>query len=138
MAARTGGGFIMPEYVTVTERYWGWCTWYPCRKSRSVKKWCYDFSIGRVQHWLVYCRYEGCEGDTLYRWSGACLGWGSGWFYKKRVCFKNKIEEVGVCDLNGSGNAVNNIQYLVLGIAIGVATSAAAEPVREWFVKTFD
>lgn len=38
----------MPQQREVTERYWGWCTkWYvpyPCRKTRTVLKWCYDFS----------------------------------------------------------------------------------------------
>jgi hypothetical protein len=92
----------MPTQETVYEKCWIWCKkgWfrYPCRKTRTTTEWCYQFDKGRIQHWLFYCRYRACEGSKLYWWSGGCLGFGSGWFYNKRVCFRNKIEEIGSCD----------------------------------------
>ena len=83
----------MPTPKNFIKKYLGWCGWYPCIKKKTIKKWCYSFSEGRVRRWLFYCQYEGKEGDTWYTWSGACLGFGSGWFYNKEVCFKQKISK---------------------------------------------
>ena len=42
----------MPTQETVYQKYWTWCkAWivrYPCRKTRKVTKWCYQFDKGRV------------------------------------------------------------------------------------------
>jgi hypothetical protein len=40
----------MAQQVEVVEHYWGWCTKYyipyPCRKTRTVKKWCSEGALG--------------------------------------------------------------------------------------------
>lgn len=62
----------MPRQEQIVERYWGVCwAWYvpyPCRKSRTVTKWCYDFSYLTVDYHYVYTNYVGCELNRLYRW----------------------------------------------------------------------
>jgi hypothetical protein len=92
----------MPTLETVYVKYWTTCKKfgipYPCRKTRTTQKWCYQFDTVRVFHWFVYCRYEGCEGGTLYKWSGPCFGSiGSSWVYNIRQCLKNKLSEEGNC-----------------------------------------
>jgi hypothetical protein len=56
----------------VVEHYWGWCSKfyvpYPCRKTRTVTKWCYDFSYLTVDYHYVYTNYVGCELNHLYVW----------------------------------------------------------------------
>lgn len=62
----------MPVQREVTERYWTWCRkWgipYPCRKTRTVVKWCYAFSYLTVDYHGVYTNYVGCEFNDLYSW----------------------------------------------------------------------
>jgi len=72
------------EKAEVTERYWSVCwKWfvpYPCRKSRTVTKFKYDFFPTRTRvTWPFRCRYEGCCGASLYSWSYWCWrGTGNG------------------------------------------------------------
>lgn len=70
------------ERVEVTERYWSWCSkWYvpyPCRKTRTVTKYRYDFIPTRTRvSWPFHCSWEGCCGGSLYKWSYWCW-WGTG------------------------------------------------------------
>ncbi len=62
----------MAQQVDVVEHYWGWCSKYyipyPCRKTRTVKKWCYEFSYLTVDYHGVYTNYVGCEFNVLYSW----------------------------------------------------------------------
>ena len=62
----------MPRQEQIVEHYWGWCSkWYvpyPCRKSHTVTKWCYDFSYLTVDYHYVYTNYVGCELNKLYSW----------------------------------------------------------------------
>lgn len=92
----------MPEEVTYEERYWTVCwKWifpYPCRKTRTVTRWCYDFSWVREQRFLFACRVEGCEYGRLYRWWAFCFGLvGTEHYGRMRLCFKSKRAQVGTC-----------------------------------------
>lgn len=72
----------MPEQIQVTETYWGWCGWYPCRKRRTVTKWRYRFRWVKVQQWGLACYSTGCEPEPLgqgssgkeYTWWEGCFG----------------------------------------------------------------
>jgi len=65
------------ERVQITESYWTWCKkWgipYPCRKTRTTTKYRYDFLPWRSRvTWPFRCKYEGCCGAYLYKWSYGC------------------------------------------------------------------
>src|SRR5258706_11338572 len=72
-------GCTMPEQRQVAETYWSVCwKWifpYPCRKTRIVTRWCYDFSYLHVSYRYVYTIYQGCELNILYRWRKFELTW---------------------------------------------------------------
>jgi len=95
----------MPTQETVTETYWTWCYKkvlgvkipYPCKKSRTVTRWCYQFKSVHIHHWLFYCTFEGCEAGTLYKWGEACFGLGSTWVYDVRKCFDHELDSAGTC-----------------------------------------
>ena len=89
----------MPRQVETKERYWGWCTWRPCRKTRTVKKWEYDFSFIVVSYRGVRTNYWGCELNRRYEWSrweftGSFEDF-TLYFITRR--FKNKLDEKGAC-----------------------------------------
>jgi hypothetical protein len=95
----------MPTQETVTETYWSWCkkkVWgitvkYPCRKTRTVTNWCYQFKTVKVYHYVFWCIYEGCEAGKLYKWSGGCLGIGTSTVYNINKCFSSPLDEIGTC-----------------------------------------
>jgi hypothetical protein len=87
----------------VVEHYWGWCSkWYvpyPCRKTRTVTKWCYDFSYLTVEYHYVYTNYVGCELNSLYPWRTFQLN-GSGdsfTLYFVTRCFDSLKTSSGSC-----------------------------------------
>jgi hypothetical protein len=67
------------HFETVSDGYWGWCGWYPCRKSREVSKRCCNFSVVNMTCYGFYATYRACcPGSTQpYKYTGACLGGGS-------------------------------------------------------------
>jgi len=93
----------MPRQQEIIESYWTVCwKWiipYPCEKSKTVTKWCYDFSFLNVSYRFFYTNYWGCEGTKLYFWRS----WKPTfkiedftlYFYTK--CFKNLLKEKGPC-----------------------------------------
>lgn len=49
------------EAVEVREKYWGWCGWRPCRKTRTVTKFRYELLPWRTRFVAPFRgRYEGC------------------------------------------------------------------------------
>ena len=102
-AAAALGGSAVAHQEQVTERYWTWCSkWYvpyPCRKTRTVTKWCYDFSYLTVDYHYVYTNYVGCELNALYSWRKWELN-GSGdsfTLYFVTRCFDNLKTSSGPC-----------------------------------------
>lgn len=93
----------MATQETITERYWTWCDgWfgipYPCRKIRTVTKWCYEFSEVKVTKWGLYCQYVGCEHGISYKWSDwSCFGIGTGYVYGVTRCFSSEKTRAGTC-----------------------------------------
>jgi hypothetical protein len=87
----------------VTERYWSvcwkWIVPYPCRKTRTVTKWCYDFSYLTVDYHYVYTNYVGCELNRLYSWRQWELNFSGDVFtlYFVTRCFDNQKTSSGAC-----------------------------------------
>jgi len=80
--ARAPSKLLSGTATQVSERYWGWCGWYPCRKTRTVTKWYYSNLRVNQSAYAFYCTYDACEGDgNKHHWSGACLGFGSNTCY---------------------------------------------------------
>jgi len=90
------------EWVTVTETYWTVCwAWifpYPCRKSRTVRRWCCNFSWIKETRWFFFCTLEGCSGGVRYNWTAFCFNvLGTAWFYNITKCFDNELSPSGKC-----------------------------------------
>ncbi len=96
--------------IEVVVRYWSTCwKWgfipYPCRKSKTVTKYKYDFSATRTRiTWPFRCRWQGCCGTYLYEWSYWCwLGTGnSAWnqFNTVTSYFDSPLSSIGDCPFN--------------------------------------
>jgi hypothetical protein len=91
------------QQETFTESYWSVCwKWgfipYPCRKTRTVTKWCAYFDWVTTRGFVFWCSHEGCMEGQLYYWSGSCLAT-PGTFYSRGVnaCFWNRLEPAGNC-----------------------------------------
>ena len=95
----------MPTQKQVTERYWSVCwAWifpYPCRKTRTVTKWCYLFSIWKQTNYLFIARHTACEGDMEYSWWGGGFGTGTIVHIPQEKCFKSKLDGKKGCSLEG-------------------------------------
>jgi len=97
------GGPQVAHQEQVVEHYWGWCSkWYvpyPCRKSRTVTKWCYDFSYLTVDYHYVYTNYVGCELNQLYAWRKWEPNFSGNSFtlYFVTKCFDSLKEAKGPC-----------------------------------------
>lgn len=98
------------QQMEITETYWSTCwKWgfipYPCKKSRTVTKYRYDFLPWRTRVSIPFHRkYEGCCGSSLYKWSFWSY-WGtgnSGWNeFSARTEYFNSIQTpVGNCPFN--------------------------------------
>lgn len=92
----------MPSQVTITESYWSVCwKWkipYPCKKYRTVTKWCYNFRWIKEYRWGFFCYLEGCENGVLYDWYAFCLNiFGSQTFYNIEKCFGKERDVKGEC-----------------------------------------
>jgi hypothetical protein len=100
------------EQVQLNEMYWSVCwKWgvvpYPCRKSRKIIRYKYDFLPWRSRiTWPFRCKYEGCCGGSLYKWSSWCwLGTGnSAWntFSARTEYFESQQFPAGECPFTGT------------------------------------
>lgn len=93
----------MPHQEQVVEHYWGWCSkWhvpYPCRQTRTVTKWCYDFSYLTFDYHYVYTNYVGCELNQLYAWRDweLTLSSGASTLYFVTKCYNDLKPAKGPC-----------------------------------------
>ena len=115
------------EKRDVVERYWAtcyydtsvwcgfdWCSWhgfpypcgnnycdvsipYPCRKSRTVVKYCYDFSSFSNNCYGFYETHSGCCDGKEYDWSDGCFGYFTGVFQSGTRCFDEPLKDNGSC-----------------------------------------
>ncbi|MCH7964660.1 MAG: hypothetical protein IH852_12070 [Bacteroidetes bacterium] len=92
----------MCETITYEEGYWTVCwKWifpYPCKKYRTVTKWCCFFSWIKETRWGVFCTLEGCADGQLYKWTAFCFGLlGTAYFYNLTKCFSSAKSPKGSC-----------------------------------------
>jgi hypothetical protein len=94
----------MGERREIVERYWSVCWWYlvpyPCRKTRVVTKWCYDFAFIVVSNRGIFTDYWGCEFSTRYEWRDwhwIPVGFDDSTLYFVTSCFDNALEDQGPC-----------------------------------------
>lgn len=92
------------EQRTWTETYWSYCwkwyipTGYPCRKHRTVTRWCCDFEWIKETRWGFYCTLEGCADGQRYTWGAFCYNvFGTAWFFNIRKCFNRALTPRGSC-----------------------------------------
>lgn len=100
------------QLETITVTYWGVCwKWvfpYPCKKTKQVKRYHYDFQPWRTRFsWSPFRRcYEACCGARLYAWcywTWSPFGTGNGpwvdtlWTYYST----NPIGATGDCPFGG-------------------------------------
>src|SRR5436305_13778991 len=92
----------MPHQEQVTEKYWcpgpwPWEWFNTC--TRTVIKWCYDFSYLTYDYHFVYTNYVGCEGNDLYAWRQFELSFSSGasTLYFITKCYNDQKERTGSC-----------------------------------------
>jgi hypothetical protein len=99
----------MCETITYTEGYWTVCwKWifpYPCKKYRTVTKWCCFFSWIKITFWGLYCTSEGCADGLLYRWNSFCFGFGTRYLYNQTICFSSPKVSQGSCEPVAIGRA---------------------------------
>lgn len=99
----------MPQEQRITERYWTWCKgWlgipYPCRKTRTVTKVCYTFSVVHTKCYGVYEVLWGCENGREYRWTGGCFGYFDAYLPGPITrCFDSYLTDKGSCS---EGNSI--------------------------------
>jgi hypothetical protein len=94
----------MAEQREIVETYWTWCSkWhipYPCRKSRTVTKWCYDFTFLVQSDRGIYTNYWGCEFNNRYEWRDwhwIPVGFSDSTLYLVTKCFKDALSSKGPC-----------------------------------------
>jgi hypothetical protein len=98
----------MCGWVTYEEGYWTVCwAWifpYPCKKYRTVRKWCCYFSWIKETRWGFFCTLEGCAGGQKYEWTAFCfLVFGTAYFYNITKCFDDELKPKGPCAPAGLG-----------------------------------
>ena len=73
---------------------------YPCRKTRTVTKWCYEFDAIHENCKVGIATNYGCENGVEYKWRSACFGWFNAYHvhgpYVK--CFEEQLDDQGDCD----------------------------------------
>jgi hypothetical protein len=93
----------MCEWRSWEERYWTVCwKWrfipYPCRKIRSVRRWCCEFEWIKETRYGLYCSLEGCSGGRRYTWGAFCFGlFGTAYFHRITKCFNRELSPAGSC-----------------------------------------
>jgi len=103
----------MPVEIEIKEKYWAWCNvgWgikRPCRKTRTVTRWCYSFSIWEQNKIFSLTNNKACENDIEYSWrkwnDWNEIGFGSVTYTNVEKCFSKKLEGKGVCNIIDVGN----------------------------------
>jgi len=91
----------VPTQTTVNETYWAVCwKWifpYPCKKTRTVTKWCYDFSVVHETCRVFSATLYGCERGREYKWTSGCFGWFDAYYTNKHLCFSKPLDDTGSC-----------------------------------------
>jgi hypothetical protein len=92
------------RWETFVESYWTVCwKWifpYPCKKYRTVTRWCCTFDWLKETRWGFFCTLEGCAGGVRYNWTAFCFNlFGTAWFYNIRKCFSSEKSPSGRCDV---------------------------------------
>jgi hypothetical protein len=106
---------VMPHQQQIVETYWTVCwKWifpYPCRKTRTVTKWCYDFSYLVVSYRVIYTNYRGCELNISYAWRKWELNGSTEDFilYFITRCFSNLLTAGGSCTPGGAIAHLRNV-----------------------------
>jgi len=101
----------MPQQERVTERYWcpgpwPWQWFDTC--TRTVTKWCYDFSWVEETGYGFISNDKGCENGILYSWwTFSFLIFGSTYYGPGRMCFDSLLSSSGRC----AGNSVEGIAF---------------------------
>ncbi|HZO69176.1 MAG TPA: hypothetical protein VFB74_29655 [Kribbellaceae bacterium] len=150
----------MPHQQEIVVKYWSWCwkwyipTGYPCRKSKTVMGWCYDFAAVKEYSWGVRCKGVGCEPDieggqaggieyTKWQW---CLGFGSKTVYNVTLCSEDAWDVSGTCSpytgqnagpLVQAGENVTDPWFLRLDPGFEDGTYARPHPGGVKVVETF-
>lgn len=121
------------EQVEVEETDWDWCwTWHGpwlCKNSTIVTRFRYDFLPSRSRvTWPFRCKYEGCCGGKLYRWSYWCLrGTGnSGWdrFNTRTRYFESLQSPVRDCPVSEGQIERSNTSRDILPNTVSIALVA--------------
>ena len=103
----------MAVETEINEKYWTWCkvAWRikrPCRKTRTVTRWCYQFSIWKQNKFLSLTNNKACENDIEYSWrkwnDWNDFGVGSVTYTNVEKCFSNKMEGRNGCNIIDVGN----------------------------------
>lgn len=92
----------MGEWRTWTESYWTVCwKWifpYPCKKYRTVRRWCITFDWVKESRYIFYCSIEGCAGGRRYTYGAFCFNvFGTAYFYGVTKCFDRELTPSGTC-----------------------------------------
>lgn len=107
----------MPVEKEVVETYWTWCRkWgvpYPCRKKRTVVRWCYTFRVWRRNLFGPLEYNIACENNFEYTWKKWTwyVGFGTYLHFDVDKCFPKRIPDKDRkegCSLSGQG--IGNIQ----------------------------
>lgn len=90
------------NWTTITETYWTVCwKWifpYPCKKSRTLRRWCCDFSWIKETGWFFFSTLEGCSGGVEYNWTAFSFGIvGTHWYFNITKCFNSPLTASGKC-----------------------------------------
>jgi len=104
----------MCETITYTESYWTVCwKWifpYPCKKYRTVTRWCCFFSWLKENRWGFFCTLEGCADGQLYKWTAFCFNlFGSQTYYNITKCFDSAKTPQGPCTPVAVGTAFERL-----------------------------
>ena len=86
---------------TYTETYWcpGWWPWQWFRTcTRTVTKWCCDFTWLRETGWVFFSTMEGCAGGQRYSWVAFSFNIiGTSTYYNMTKCFDSPMSPSGKC-----------------------------------------
>ena len=104
----------MFEKREVTERYWSVCwAWifpYPCRKTRTVTKFCCEFQIVHERCFIFRAVIWGCCDGKEYRWTRGCFGWFNAFHPGPiTVCFNALPDDRGPCTSNSLGQGTQTV-----------------------------
>jgi hypothetical protein len=108
------GGEEMGSWQEVSESYWTVCwAWifpYPCKKYRTVRRYCYHFSYVVHDCYVFFEKLVGCENGRKYEWWDACFGFfTNATTTSVRKCFAGPLEDKGPCDPEDAPEGVGGV-----------------------------